>query len=229
MLDFDSFRCISFDCYGTLIDWETGILQAMRAILNAHNIEITDDEILHKYSQLEPAEQRRNYRSYKEILQGVVIGFADRYGFRASLEQTKSLADSLAHWRPFPDTVPALRQLKKKFKLAVISNIDDDLFQQTARWLEVPFDFVITAQQAKSYKPAHNNFHLALTRIALPKEQLLHAAESLFHDIAPCNQLGIRSVWVNRRGSKPASATRSAEAKPDLEVPTVQRLCELAM
>ena len=229
MLDFNSFRCLSFDCYGTLIDWETGILRAMRPILNSHDVEISDDEILRAYSTLEPAEQRRSYRSYKEILQGVVIGFADRYSFRASLEQVQSLAESLPKWQPFADTVPALRRLKKKYKLAVISNIDDDLFASTARLLENPFEFGITAQQAKSYKPSHRNFQIAIERIGLPKEQLLHVAESLFHDVAPCNQLGIRSVWVNRRGGKPASATKTSEAKADLEVPDLHRLCELAL
>src|SRR5207248_8632263 len=116
--------------------------------------------------------------------------------------------------------------LNQRYKLAIISNIDDVLLVQTAKLLKTDFDQVITAQQAQSYKPSQNNFLLA-QRMGLAKEKWLHAAESLYHDIAPCNELGIASVWVNRRGGK-IGATREAKAKPDLEVPDLKTLAKLA-
>ena len=214
MLDFNSFRCLSFDCYGTMINWEEGILGALRPILQRHDVELSDAQILAAYSEFEPRQQRREYRRYREILKAIVADFGDRYSFRASLEEMESLPESIANWKPFPDTVAALCRLKKKFKLTVISNIDDDLFAHSARLLEVPFDHVITAQQAKSYKPSHNNFRLALERMGIPREHLLHVAQSLYHDVAPANQLGIKPVWVNRKGFQ--RATLGSDAKPDL-------------
>lgn len=226
MLDFNQFQCLSFDCYGTMINWEAGILGALRPILERHGVKLSDDEILRAYSEFEPAQQRRGYRKYRDILQAIVVDFGDRYNFRPALDEIESLPNSISDWRAFPDTVAALRRLKKKFKLAVISNIDDDLFAHSARRLEVPFDHVITAQQAKSYKPSHNNFKLALERIGLLKEKVLHVGQSLHHDIEPCRELGIHSVWVNRKGHQ--RATRSSEAKPDLEVPDLKSLADLA-
>lgn len=225
-LDFSRFEALSFDCYGTLIDWESGILGAMRPILAAHAKTISDDEILALYSELEPKAQEGPHRLYKDVLADVVGRFGERLGFAPTPTEAASLAHSLREWRPFPDTVAALRELKRHFRLYVISNVDDDLFAHSARWLEVPFDGVITAQRAGSYKPSLHNFEAALREIGRPREELLHLAESLFHDIAPARQLGIATVWVNRRGGKKASATRAVEAKPDLVVPDLRTLAE---
>lgn len=227
MLNFMQFECLTFDCYGTMINWESGLLGALKPILERHGVKLSDEEILRAYSEFEPAQQRRSYRKYREILQGVVVDFGDRYSFRPALDEIESLPNSIESWKTFPDTVAALRRLKSKFKLAVISNIDDDLFAQSARWLEVPFDHVITAQQARSYKPSHNNFKLALERIGLPRERVLHVAQSLHHDIAPCNELGIYSVWVNRKGHQ--RATKQSNAKPDLEMQDLQTLAAFAV
>ena len=132
-------------------------------------------------------------------------------------------------WKPFPDTVAALKKLKSRYKLAIISNTDDDLFADTARLLEVSFDWVITAQQAGSYKPSHHNFKLALERIALPPEQVLHVAQSIYHDIVPARELGLATVWVNRRAGKHGEgATKAAQGQPDLEVPDLKTLAEMA-
>src|SRR5438067_7624353 len=227
MLDLSRFEYISFDCYGTLIDWEAGLLAALRPILERHGVVATREQILALYGELEPAEQRRAYRPYCEILKGVVLGFGDKFGFRPALDELESLPNSVGSWQGFPDTVEALGRLKRRYKLVIISNIDDDLFAQTAKLLKIDFDWVITAEQARSYKPSHNNFLLAQQRMGLAKEKWLHAAESLYHDIAPCNALGIASVWVNRRGGK-IGATRDAKAKPHLEVPDLKTLAKLA-
>jgi len=118
--------------------------------------------------------------------------------------------------------------LRSRFKLAIVSNTDDDLFADTARLLEVPFDWVITAQQARSYKPSHNNFRLALERIARPPAEVLHCAQSVYHDIVPARALGLATVWVNRRGAKGGGATKAASGRPDLEVPDLKTLAEMA-
>jgi 2-haloacid dehalogenase len=228
-MNFNQFACLTFDCYGTLIDWESGILGALRPVLEAHEVGAGDEELLELYGALEAAEERRSYRPYRDVLRGVVVALGDRMNFRPSLEQINGLPESLPRWPPFPDTVAALARLKQKYKLAVISNTDDDLFAETAKTLQVPFDWIITAQQVKSYKPSRNNFQKALEKIGLPKEKVLHVAQSLYHDIVPTRELGWANVWVNRRsGKKGRGATVTADIKPDLEVPDLKTLVELS-
>ncbi len=227
-MEWRQFEWISFDCYGTLIDWESGILAYMRPLLHAKNREASDAQILNLYSELEPREQSRSYRRYREVLAEVMRGFARDWKFHLTTNEAAGLADSIADWKPFPDTVQGLHELKSRYKLAILSNIDDDLFAFTAKRLPVPFDLVVTAQQVRSYKPSHRNFEVLLRRLGEPKERLLHAAESLYHDVAPASELGVATVWVNRRQGKPAAATRLADAKPDLEVGSVAELARLA-
>lgn len=228
-MDFSSFRIITFDCYGTLVDWETGILGAIRPILAVHGAHIDDAEILRLYGEIEAEAEAREYRAYKEILRAVVRALGSRLGFEASEREQQSFPDSLSSWQPFPDTVPALTRLKQKLKLGIISNIDDDLFAATAPKLKVDFDYVITAAQARAYKPSLEIFGLAQSRIGLPPEQWLHAAQSVYHDIIPAKTLGVSTVWVNRASPRPnAGAARQAVGKPDLEVSTLGELADLA-
>lgn len=228
MLNFSQFEWLSFDCYGTLIDWESGILGCLRPLLTSKGCSPSDDEILNLYSEFEPKEQSAPYRSYRGVLCSVIHDFAGRFGFEVSPAEAEGLADSIRNWQPFPDTVPALQRLHSRYKLAVLSNIDDDLFAYTAPKLGVSFDLLVTAQQVRSYKPAMHNFEMLLTRLQIEPRRLLHVAESLFHDVAPANSLGISTVWVNRRQGKPGAATKIADAKPGLEVRTVGELSELA-
>jgi len=226
--DFSRFRIITFDCYGTLIDWETGILGAIRPILAAHGAHLTDAEILRMYGEIEAEEESGGYHPYKEVLQAVVRGFGTRLGFLPTNHEQQSLPNSLASWKPFPDTVAALRQLKRKFKLGILSNIDDELFSATARQLEINFDQVVTASQARAYKPSLELFRLAQNRVALPPQQWLHAAQSVYHDVVPAQALGISTVWVNRASPRPNSgAAKPASAKTDFEVSTLQELADL--
>ena len=231
MLDFSRFRVLTFDCYGTLIDWESGILDFFRPLLGRHGKALTDDDVLQLYAELESESERGSYVTYREVLRSVVHGFGLRLDFPVTPVEVGALPASLPDWRPFPDTVAALRRLKSRYQLAVISNIDDDLFAGTARRLEVPFDFVVTAQQVRSYKPSPNNFRQAIARIGLPQEQILHCAQSRFHDVAPARSLGLATVWVNRRTGKatPWGASVPSEAQPDLEVPDLKTLAELAV
>lgn len=228
MLDFARFQALTFDCYGTLIDWESGILGALRPLLATHGKQVSDADILAIYSELEPEVQGGEYLAYREVLRRVVHGFGLRLRFTVSPAEADSLPESLKDWKPFPDTIPALRRLAQRYSLNIISNIDDDLFAMTAKHLEVKFDQVITAQQCRSYKPSLNNFNTALSRIGLPPDRVLHVAESLFHDVAPARKLDLASVWVNRRKARQGvAASRSAEVRPDFEVPDLKSLADL--
>lgn len=228
MLDFAQFQLVSFDCYGTLIDWETGILSALSPILAAHGKTVTDSELLRLYSELESDAENGDFHPYREVLQSVVRGLGKRLDFSPTDAEVRSLPDSLPNWLPFPDTVAALRKLKSRYQLAIISNVDDDLFAHTARRLEVPFDFVITAQQAGAYKPSLPMFKLAQQRTAIAPSRWLHIAQSIYHDVIPARSLGMTSVWVNRPSPRPGSgAAKSASAQPDLEVPNLKTLAEL--
>ncbi len=226
-MDFSRFKLLSFDCYGTLIDWETGILGALRPMLKQHGKQISDSELLKFYAEFEAQEEAGEYRPYREVLGSVVREFGKRFGFSPSSVEIASLAESIAGWRPFPDTVDALRRLKTRYRLAILSNIDDELFAHAARRLRVPFDFVVTAQQCRSYKPSLNNFRTMLGRVGVGADAILHCAESRFHDVGPARQLGIASVWVNRHASRPG-ASGAGDAVPDLEVPDLKTLAERA-
>ena len=221
MLNFDAYQVLTFDCYGTLIDWEHGILGALCPVLLAHNLHLSDAEILALYAVLESQVEAGVYRPYRSALRQVLEGFGAKLGFVPTPEELASLAASLPHWQPFPDTVAALRALKSRYKLAVISNIDEDLFAATAQQLQVPFDWVITAERVRSYKPSRQNFTYAIEHIGVPPAQLLHVAQSLYHDIVPAKQLGLTAVWVNRYQLRPDA---TSQAQPDLEVPDLGTL-----
>ncbi|HTW57877.1 MAG TPA: haloacid dehalogenase type II [Terriglobales bacterium] len=233
MLDFTRFEIFTFDCYGTLIDWETGILTALHRILSAHKKTLDDATILKLYGDFEQlAEQgegESEFHPYREVLQSVVRRFGAELGFTPTAAEARSLSDSLATWKPWPDTVAALHQLKSRFRLAILSNVDDELFAATRPQLEVDLDEVITAQQAQAYKPSLKLFELALTRINAPAHRVLHVGQSLYHDVIPAQSLGLATVWVNRPSARPGvGAVKSANAQPDLTVTSLAELADLA-
>ena len=229
MLDLTRFKVLTFDCYGTMIDWEGGIFAALCPILAAHGKELSDSALLALYAELELAAEQGEYLRYRDVLQSVVRGFGQRLGFSPTDAEIRSLPESLPTWRPFPDTVNALRKLSHRYQLAVISNIDDDLFAASASKLEVAFSNVITAQQAGCYKPCMNIFKLAEAKIGVSREQWLHVGQSIYHDVIPAQSLGLATVWINRCSPRPgAGAAKAAAGKPDLEVPDLQTLAKLA-
>jgi len=229
MFDLTRFKVLTFDCYGTMIDWETGIFSALRPILAAHRKSIPDSDLLQLYSELEASAEQGEFLCYRDVLQSVVRGFGEHLGFAPTADEVHSLPESLANWQPFPDTVEALRKLKGRYQLAVISNVDDDLFAATAPKLGVGFDHVITAQQAGCYKPCMRIFKLAEERMGVSLDQWLHVGQSIYHDVIPAQSLGIATVWVNRPSPRPgAGAAKAAAGKPDLEVPNLRALAELA-
>ena len=228
MLDGDQFEWLSFDCYGTLIDWESGICGAVSSVLDRHGVHKSSPEILAMFSEIEPRVQARSdYLRYRDVLHMVMQSIAIELNLALSDNELDSLAKSLPKWPVFADVIEALQTLKDRYKLAVISNVEDDLFASTAKVLQVEFDVVVTAEQVRSYKPALRNFNVASERMGVRKESWLHVAESLYHDIGPANQLGIKSVWVNRTDR--GGGTRHTEALPDLVLPDLKSLTSILM
>lgn len=229
MLDFSRFEILTFDCYGTLVNWEEGILRVLRSILSAHHKQVDDATILKLYGDFEQRLEDGEFRPYREVLRLVVHEFGNELGFKPAAEDEASLPDSLSTWKPWPDTVAALRKLKSKFRLAILSNVDDDLFAATNPQLSVEFDEIITAQQARAYKPSPKIFELALTRIGAPTERVLHVGQSIFHDVIPAQSLGLSAVWVNRPSARPGvGAVRAAAGRPDLTVSSLEELASAA-
>jgi 2-haloacid dehalogenase len=214
-----SLTTLTFDCYGTLIDWEAGTIAALRPLLARHGVALSDDEIIAAAQALEEPLCEPPYRTYREVLAGVVEGFGQRFGFRVRDDERGLLAASIPSWRPFPDTVEALRFFATRFRLAIISNIDDDLFAGTAPHLGVPFEHVVTAEQTRCYKPRRPIFEEALRRLAVAPGQVAHVAEGA-SEVPTAQALGCGTVWVRRNGR---SASRLTEP-PDLEVPDLRTL-----
>lgn len=230
MLDFSRFEILTFDCYGTLINWEAGILPVLHRILSAHGKNADDETLLKLYGDFEQRSEAGPFMPYREVLASVVRQFGDDLGFVPTPEEVASLANSLSCWKPWPDTVEAVRRLKSRFRLAIVSNTDDDLFAATRPQLEVPFDEVITAQQARAYKPSLKVFELALGRIDAPAHRVLHIGQSVYHDVVPAQALGLATVWVNRPSARPGvGAVKAAQATPDLSVASLSELADIAL
>jgi 2-haloacid dehalogenase len=231
-LDLTRFNAITFDCYGTLIDWSSGILAALRSILGEHARGVSDADLLALYGRFEADAEKPDadgmHKPYREVLRGVVDAFGARFGFTPTEDQRDALPDSIREWSAFPDTVDSLRALKGRYKLAVLSNIDRDLFAYTAPKLVVELDALVTAQDVRSYKPGRAHFDEGLKRLAVPRERVLHVAQSLYHDIKPARELGYSTVWVARgEGVSGASFDGAPEATPDLVVPDLATLVRI--
>jgi 2-haloalkanoic acid dehalogenase type II len=211
---------VTFDCYGTLIDWESGIGAWFEAAAAGDGIALARPELLAAYAAIEPAVEAEAFRSYRDVLAETARRVANRLAWPLTLERARGLADSLPSWKPFPDTNPALERLAAAgYRLGILSNVDDDLLAGTLRHLTVPFDLLVTAQQVCSYKPSPGHFETARRRIG--ESRWLHAARSHFHDVVPCRALGIPVAWVNRSAEPGHAGTR-----PDLEVRTLAGLAD---
>jgi 2-haloacid dehalogenase len=229
VIDLDAFDVLTFDCYGTLIDWETGLLDALRPILAEHTVEADPEWLLVRFGALESELEAGPYLPYAAILGRVLQRLGAELGFSPSVEQIAAFAGSVRDWPPFDDSKTALAALKKKYRLGIVSNVDDDLFAYSAQKLGDPFTWIVTAQQVRSYKPSLENFRRALLRIGVDPTRVLHVAQSLFHDVEPARQLGLATAWVNRRHGTPGGgATPASLAVPDLEVPDLATLAARA-
>jgi 2-haloacid dehalogenase len=228
-LDLGRFEVMTFDCYGTLIDWETGLLAALRAALGPTADALGDDPLLELFARHEAAAEAGPYRRYRDVLGACLVAIADELGGSADEAAAASFGGSVADWPAFADSVGALARLRTRYRLGVVTNCDDDLFAASERRLGLAFDWVVTAQQVGSYKPDPRNLEVALERIGRPRDRVLHVAQSLYHDHVPAKALGLSTVWVDRRQGRPGSgATPPAEATPDLVVPDLATLAELA-
>lgn len=228
MLHFEHFTHISFDCYGTLIDWETGILAAVTPVVARRGIALEAEQLLRLYARYEAEQEVGPYKPYRDVLCSVMAGIASELGFVPTTSELQTLPDSVGHWPPFADTVAALTRLQARYKLVILSNIDDAMFAATNPLLQVAFDAVITAQQVGSYKPALQNFQFALNRLGVLPQHVLHVAQSLYHDHVPAKTLGLTTVWVNRQSRIPGTGlTLPAQARPDLAVPDLRSLVDM--
>jgi 2-haloacid dehalogenase len=229
-LDFRQFDVLTFDCYGTLIDWERGLLDALWSVLESRQVKASDEDLLASFARHEAALESGAYHPYRDVLAGALRGIASEHGFVPTDEEASRFALSVGDWPAFADSGPALARLAERFRLGVITNCDDDLFARSNARLGVTFDWVVTAQMVGSYKPSLRNFEVAFSVIGAPRERILHVAQSLFHDHVPAKQLGLSTVWVDRRqGKSGPGATPPATATPDLVVPDMKTLADLAL
>lgn len=221
----DQITVLTFDCYGTLIDWEKGILAAVTPLFSRYRLRVTPEAILSSFVPHEARLESGPWRPYREILRAVLTGMAADFDIVLSNDETRLLSDSLPLWPPFPDTVEALQRLAMKFRLVIVSNTDDALFAETRKRLVVPFDEVITAEQVKSYKPGKAHFREMLRRLDVPASGILHVAQSLYHDHAPAQELGFPTAWINRPSLLAGTGLApQANVKPDLVFPDLAAL-----
>ena len=193
-----AFDVVTFDCYGTLIDWESGIRDAFVSEARRDGVSLDGDAVLRAYIDVEHGVESDTFRSYRDVLRETAARIAHLLGWPIARQRAMFLAESVAGWRPFADTNAALERLRRAgYRLGILSNVDDDLLAATRKHFTVDFDPVITAQQVRSYKPAPGHFITARERLG--GASWLHAAQSNFHDIIPTNALGISNAWINRK------------------------------
>ena len=212
---------VTFDCYGTLIDWEEGISSAILAAARREGKILDRESVLRAYAEIEPQVEGETFRPYRATLAETASRVAARFGWSLPAERAAFLAESLPSWNPFPDTNPALDRLTKSgYRLGILSNTDDDLLARTLESLEAPFSLILTAQQLRSYKPGYRHFEAA--RAQLGEARWLHAAQSYFHDVVPAHALCIPVAWINRKHELP-----SGTARPDLEFESLSQLADV--
>ena len=197
------FTTLTFDCYGTLIDWESGMIRALEPLTGRLNRSISRNEILQTHARHESRQQAHTpSKVYPELLATVYKRMSEEWGVSASWTECLRYGDSAKGWPAFPDSAEALAYLQKHYKLVILSNVDNASFAASNKKLGVTFDAIYTAQDIGSYKPAAANFDYMLenlTAMGVKKEQILHTAESMFHDHKPANRHGIASCWIYRR------------------------------
>ncbi len=229
-IDFGRFDVLTFDCYGTLIDWEAGILAGLQELLAPGGVDADDDDLLERYAAAEAELESGPYLRYREVLARSADRVCRELGVVVGPDGLSAFGGSVAAWPAFPDSADALARLHERFRLAVITNCDDDLFTASSARLGVAFDHVITAQQVGAYKPSLRTFEVAFERIGVPRERILHVAQSLFHDHVPAKRLGMTTAWIDRRHDRPGSgATPPADARPDLAVRSMAAFADLAL
>lgn len=212
-------RIITFDCYGTLVDWRAGLTESFIELFGAR-MAGRADEVFADYVRIEAEVEAEPYRPYRQVLVEVARRLASHIGLNLPTERESLLGDRLGSWPVFGDTKVALARLKERFHLGILSNIDRDLFAETAEGLGVEFDVVITAEDVGSYKPAHAHFERLLS-LGYDRTEILHVAQSVFHDGVPARDLDLAYVWINRYND-----TNTTDAKPSAQYPDLQSLTD---
>jgi 2-haloacid dehalogenase len=225
LTDFDA---LSFDCYGTLIDWEAGIAAVLSRWASSLGVGIDEEALLAAYARHEAAAEAGHPRDlYPAILARSMRGLGSELGAEVSEDDAQALARSVPDWPAFADSRDALRELGKRYKLIILSNVDRDSFAGSNRRLGVTFTSILTAQDIGSYKPSPRNFEALAaeaSRLGVGQGRLLHVAQSLFHDHVPAKKAGLPTVWVNRRRDRPgwgATPAPPADVIPDWEFPSM--------
>jgi 2-haloalkanoic acid dehalogenase type II len=232
-MDLPQFKALTFDCYGTLIDWERGILAELKPWVAAGGLKLTDDQILEGFGEAESAaEAATPSKLYPGILADTFRALGKRWGIPASDAQAIEFGGSVPRWPAFPDSAAALAYLKQHYKLVILSNVDRASFAESNKKLQVAFDKIVTAQDVGSYKPDPRNFRQLLAeveKLGVRQSEILHTAQSLFHDVAPAKSIGLKTCWINRRQGRPgggATVMPKGDATPDLEFPSMAALVE---
>ncbi len=216
------FSTLTFDCYGTLIDWETGMIENLAPLTSQVGRELSRDEILDAHGRYE-SEQQANTPSmnYRQILSIVYMMLGAEWGVPVDNAAAATYGNSVEKWPAFPDSAEALTYLKQHYKLVILSNVDRDSFAASNTKLGVTFDAIVTAEDVGSYKPAIQNFDYLLRELSdvgIEKTDVLHTAESLFHDHTPANQVGLATSWIHRRHEQKGSgATRPVPDMPNID------------
>jgi 2-haloalkanoic acid dehalogenase type II len=227
------FDVLTFDCYGTLIDWETGICAAIGPWLERQGLTATPEQILAAFAAAEaPQQEATPGMPYPELLARAHAAVAAHFGIAPDADAAAAFGHSIEHWPPFPDSADALAYLKRHYRLVVLSNVDRASFAHSARRLGVAFDAVYTAEDIGAYKPDPRNFEYMLARLAaqgIGREQILHTAESLYHDHIPARRFGLATCWIHRRAGRSGhGATRApdVEVRPDFRFATLAEMAD---
>jgi 2-haloacid dehalogenase len=212
------FKVLTFDCYGTLIDWESGMIEALKPLTSKARRPLERDEILEAHARHESSQQLQTpAKLYRDLLAIVYRRLAEEWGVKTSWSDCAAYGRSIRNWPAFADTAAALQYLKRHYKLAILSNVDNESFSFSNEKLGVDFDAVYTAEDCGAYKPVPGNFDYMLSKLetlGIEKSEILHTAESLFHDHGPANEIGLASCWIHRRHGQKGSGATMALAQP---------------
>jgi 2-haloacid dehalogenase len=230
MINWNGIQALTFDCFGTLVDWEAGILRDLKAGLTTRSGKDVatyygDDELLRFFGQAEPAAQGSPFKRYRDVLKTTLLRIADAGHLR--IGDPEVLVKGLPSWPVFPEVPAALARLQARFRLGLVTNCDRDLVQEILPRLGPGFDAIVTSEDVQAYKPSPRLLEESETRLGIARGARVHVAQSLFHDIEPARALGIATVHVDRREGRPGGATPRATAPvaPDLRVRNLDELC----
>ncbi len=234
--EFSRFKALSFDCYGTLIDWEAGIVSHLRPWADRHALEVADEDLLTIFSEIETVVEGEASPAplYPAVLAETLKRIGRRLGAAVSAEEAEDFGASVGAWPAFPDSAGALARLQERFRLIIVSNVDRSSFAASNRRLGVEFDLIITAEDVRAYKPQPAHFKALLSSLpglGVEPHQLLHVAQSLYHDHEPVRRFGIESVWIDRRSGREGSGatpTPSGAVSPGWRFPSMAAFADAA-